>query len=267
MAAGSVPKTPRLTKVTPHDSARGPTRERPQTRTSRGSRMKSVVSTKPKNVRSHHTFTTEERDDIITSLSNPGVGPGTRAGMFLRKFGKLLTVTQRRKGAVQIVPMSPVARLLYLQIAGMMGLNRKHPDQVSVTLKTLSGFVGRGPHSVQVALQELTRSGVLPLLLQRPAVQGGGRASTYTWVNNPFSIAATQAVDAKKTRMHRSKKAQALPAVAAQRYQTWNTTTRPPVLVSDKTPAVDAVALRRHELAQKALKERQAASDEFFTAS
>ena len=176
-------------------------------------------------------FSSGERDRIIGILSNPNVGYGTRAGYLLRKCPRL--------------KFTRPAKLLYVLLAGFLGVDSKlEKNTVRVPLKVLAGWLGCTPRTVQTLVRELVRSGPLPLLTATPGRPG--RASQYTFVENPFAVAAAQAEETERAHRFRQPRLVTMQAAimvateagtigseeAGRRHQeaykrkNWNTTTR-----------------------------------------
>jgi hypothetical protein len=203
-------------------------------------------------------FSSAERDAIIQALSNPKHGFGARAQYFVRNCGPKVRAAAEAAG----VPTFSIGALsTYMLLAGFIGADKKHPDRIAVTMRTIAGWLGCSPRSAQAYVRELVRSGPLPLLVERPGKPG--KPSCYGFVSNPFEIARHQADDAARVKQARTRDCVGEPVAAAFRAhvagditeaelhrrraeaykrRNWNTATRPAVVVK---PDPDPAFLRR----------------------
>jgi len=96
----------------------------------------------------------------------------------------------RTKGLVSKLGLSPGARLVYLLIAHSFSYNGKGSDWVSLPIDKIADWAGCSNRNAQRHVRELTRSTLLPWLLQIPGKPG--RSSKYTFVRDPVAVAEEQ---------------------------------------------------------------------------
>ena len=90
------------------------------------------------------------------------------------------------------------AKLLYLLIAGFKLDNK---GNVTIPAKVLAKWVGASRRTVSSLVRELCRTGPIPLLLEQPGRPG--RASQFTFVVRPFTVAHNNERAGKDNRRHR----------------------------------------------------------------
>lgn len=152
----------------------------------------------------------EIQSEISDWLSGRG-GPGTRAGIVLRKYPDVFA------------GFSLKAKIVYVHLSGMMGLDKDDPTSIAVPMKTIAKWLNSTQRSAQNAIRELTRSGPLPLLKQE--IGRTGRVSRYRFVEDPFAEALRQeqtAARVKKTRRPRLVAERNAAFLAHQRGETTN---------------------------------------------
>lgn len=146
---------------------------------------------------------------------------------------------------------SPHATALYLLLSGFFGADKKlAPDTVRVPMRVIARWLHCTSRTAQRAVQELTRSGPLPLILEKPGRPG--QVSEDTFVRDPFKVAAMQEVEAVRNKAKRGaaivaaqaeihaaeSRGDITPAGAAAKLKatalrrTWNTPMRGAVVVS-----------------------------------
>jgi hypothetical protein len=171
---------------------------------------------------------------------NSDYGLGTRANYLFRTCADFLR-------------FSPRAWLLYLALSGFFGADKKLPaDSIRVPMRKIARWLGCGERTAQRVVRELTRSGPLPLLIEQPGREG--RVSQYTFIRDPFKMAAMQEVEAVRSKRKRNagivaqqlaiqqaeQRGELSPEVAARKLKataqrrTWNTPTRTLPVVSDE---------------------------------
>lgn len=118
-------------------------------------------------------------------LSNEHFPRGARAAHFMRTVGGSLK-------------FSVEARYLYVQIASCMTKTNTATVARTAIVNWLGGV---SPRTASRIVAELTRTGPVPLLVQKPGRPG--RASVFAFVHNPWALAETQAAQAAETRAKR----------------------------------------------------------------
>jgi hypothetical protein len=128
-------------------------------------------------------LTADQKEAILKILN----GNGKKKMFFESRAGRLMRAFNN------VLGFSGPAHLLYLHLAGFMGIDKKRArDEVQVGADVMARWLGCKERAVQKFIRELTLSGPLPLIDKR--VPGGvGKTTLYAFVCDPFELAARQA--------------------------------------------------------------------------